>query len=408
MNVLLLSKHQETAQSHPPLILHVIHQFAVGGLENGLVNLINALPTDRYRHAIVALTDYTDFRYRLQKKEVAVFALRKRAGHDLGVYLRFWRVLQTLRPAIVHTRNFPTLEFSVIAALAGVRGRVHGEHGRDVYDLDGSNVKYNLLRRTANLFVNHYVTVSEDLAGWLTSTIGVPQARVTRICNGVDVQRFAPRTGERSILGPPGFMTSHAFVIGSIGRMQIVKDQLTLARAFVRLLACQPAVRDRVRLVMIGDGPLREECQHILQEGHAIDLAWLPGNRDDIPEIVRSLDLFVLPSLAEGISNTILEAMASGVAVLATRVGGNPELVSEGRTGMLVPANDPEAMAQAMSFYVTTPEVAAVQGHKGRARVEARFSLEAMTDKYLAVYDHILGCSGNAPQRCRATRLRSE
>jgi hypothetical protein len=109
MNALLLSKHQETA--YPPLILHVIHHFAVGGLENGLVNLINAFPTDRYRHAIVALTDYTDFRYRLQKKEVAVFALRKRAGHELGVYLRFWRVLQTLRPAIVHTRNFPLREY---------------------------------------------------------------------------------------------------------------------------------------------------------------------------------------------------------------------------------------------------------------------------------------------------------
>jgi glycosyltransferase involved in cell wall biosynthesis len=205
-------------------------------------------------------------------------------------------------------------------------------------------------------------------------------------------------------------MTSPAFVIGSIGRMQTVKDQLTLARAFVHLLARQPGARDRVRLVMIGDGPQREECRRILEEGHAADLAWLPGSRDDIPEIVRLLDLFVLPSLTEGISNTILEAMASGVAVLATRVGGNPELVSEGTTGMLVPANDPEAMAEAMSFYMTTPKVAAVQGYNGRARVEARFSLEAMTEKYLAVYDHVLGYSGNASHAtmCRAARLRSE
>lgn len=389
-------KPLKNTRPEPPLILHVILRLAVGGLENGLVNLINALPSDRYRHAIVALTETTDFRHRIRRADVPILALHKREGHDLRVYRNFWQVLRELRPAVVHTRNFPTLEFSVLATLAGVRGRVHGEHGRDVYDLDGLNARYNFFRKSAKLFVHHYVAVSEDLTQWLTTTVGVPQHRVTHICNGVDIQRFAPRRGQRTDIGPPGLIAANAFVVGTVGRMQTVKDQITLARAFVRLLTQRPELRNHVRLVMIGDGPLRVECQRILKEGNVAELAWLPGERDDIPTIIRAFDLFILPSLAEGISNTILEAMASGVPVLATRVGGSPELVSDGKTGTLVPPGDTEAMANAMCFYVTNPSVAGQYGQAGRACVEERFSMDAMIRQYLAVYDNVLGHPGRA------------
>ena len=120
----------------PPLVVHIIHRLAVGGLENGLVNLINSMPPAQYRHAIVCLTDYTDFRERIRDKRVPIIALHKKEGHDLGVYVRLWRVLRHLRPALVHTRNLSGLEHLVLAALARIPGRIHGEHGRDIYDLD--------------------------------------------------------------------------------------------------------------------------------------------------------------------------------------------------------------------------------------------------------------------------------
>src|SRR5207237_9166164 len=135
---------------------------------------------------------------------------------------------------------------------------------------------------------------------------------------------------------------------GTVGRMQEVKDQLTLARAFVELLQRSPQAATRLRLVMVGDGPLRKQVADILNQAGWGALAWLPGERDDVPQIMRGFDLFVLPSLAEGISNTILEAMASGLPVVATSVGGNAELVESGRTGQLVPRSDPEAMAHAI------------------------------------------------------------
>jgi glycosyltransferase involved in cell wall biosynthesis len=141
---------------------------------------------------------------------------------------------------------------------------------------------------------------------------------------------------------------------------------------------------------MIGDGPLRRESQKLLSEAGVADLAWLPGERADIPELLRAIDLFVLPSIAEGISNTILEAMVSGLPVVATYVGGNSELVVEGETGMLVPSSDPVAMAEAIQSYLKDPEKLARHGQTGRKRAVEHFSIEKMVEGYLSLYDEVL------------------
>ena len=386
--------------SRPPLVLHIVHRLAMGGLENGLLNLINRMSPDCYRHAIVSLTDITSFRDRLRRHDVEVIALDKRDGRDVRVYARLWKVLRRLRPDVVHTRNLPAVEFQVVAAAAGIRSRIHGEHGRDMYDLDGTNLKYNLLRKTVRPFVHHYTAVSAELAAWLVRTIGVRPDRVTRICNGVDTQRFRPRIGPRSSLGPEGFAPSDAIVVGTVGRMEAVKDQLTLVRAFLHLIRAEPNVSKRLRLAIFGDGPLRQEARQLLRSSNWEHLAWLPGESSDISEAMRRLDLFVLPSLREGISNTILEAMASGLSVVATRVGGNPELVEEGQTGMLVPPGEPARMADAIRMYLADPAMLARHGHAGRKRAEAEFSIEAMVNGYLAVYDAAL----KNRQRCGTHR----
>jgi glycosyltransferase involved in cell wall biosynthesis len=173
--------------------------------------------------------------------------------------------------------------------------------------------------------------------------------------------------------------------------MQTVKDQTNLAHAFVLAVDAEPSLRERLRLVMIGDGPLRRESLAILEAAGLAELAWLPGERKDIPDVMRGLDCFVLPSLGEGISNTILEAMASGLPVIATAVGGNPELVQEGLTGHLVPAADPGALARAIIDLAQSPEKARAMGYAGRKRIEAQFSMTAMIDSYQQIYDRLLG-----------------
>lgn len=378
-----------------PLVLHVVHRLALGGLENGLVNLINHMPEQRYRHAIMCLTDSTDFRRRLRRQDVPVIALAKREGQDFSVYTRLWRALRQLRPDIVHTRNLGTLDCLAVAALAGVRGRIHGEHGRDMYDLHGSRLKYKLLRKFVAPAVDRYVAVSKDLAGWLVQSVGISPERVTQIYNGVDTRRFHPRVGRRHALMPANFAPEGAFVVGTVGRMESVKDQLTLVNAFVQLAASGRCQHEQVRLVIVGDGPLRQTALELLRSAKMDHLAWLPGERSDIPEVMQTLDLFVLPSLGEGTSNTILEAMATGLPVVATRVGGNLELVTEGETGLLVPPGDPDRMARAIESYVIARDNTSRHGRVARRRTEEQFAIEAMVSRYLDVYDTVLNRRGN-------------
>ena len=374
-------------ESKAPLIAHVLHRFDVGGLENGVVNLINRIPADQYRHAIIAMTEYTDFSKRLTNPSVTLHAIHKREGKDLGSYLRLWRLLRQLRPEIVHSRNLSAIEATVVAALAGVPHRVHGEHGRDVHDIDGTNKKYLQLRRFCQPFIQRYIPLSQDLEQWLKKTVGVPAVKVEQLYNGVDSQRFSPDTSNDLPLEDEAFFAPDSIVIGTAGRMMTVKDQPTLVRAFIDLLGLLPEKREKLRLVLIGDGPLRQECEELITDAGINQQCWLTGSRDDVPQLMRRLNLFVLPSLAEGISNTILEAMATALPVVATRVGGNEELVLEGKTGRLVPAAEPAAMVKALADYVTTPVVMQTHGAAGRARVETNFSMEKMVQSYLAVYD---------------------
>lgn len=375
----------------PPLVAHVIQHLRLGGLENGLVNLINHAPRDRFRHAVICLSDFSDFRERLVSPGVPVIALHKRAGKDPAHYLRLYRTLRLLDPAIVHTRNLSGLDSVVIAALAGVPHRVHGEHGWDMADLHGDHRRYRTYRRLVRPLVGRFVAVSQHISAWLSSTVGIPPERIAQIYNGVDTQRFAPAAAGRTALPVNGFVPSGGFVIGCVGRLQTVKNQTLLARAFVRLLEQRPAARDVARLVIVGEGPLQAPIMEILNAGGCAQLAWLPGARDDIDALLRAFDVFVLPSLNEGISNTILEAMACGLPVIAAGVGGNPELIEEGVTGRLVASDNPAQMAQALGDYLDQRMVAASHGRAGRERAVARFSLERMVQQYVELYEQLLG-----------------
>lgn len=375
----------------PPLIAHVIFHFGVGGLENGLVNLINHIPENRYRHVIICLKGFSEFHKRLQRNDVEIIALNKREGNDFSIYKKLYRLFKQLNPDIVHTRNLAAMEAQVIAAIAGVKVRIHGEHGRDIFDLEGKNRKYNLLRKLIRPFVHHFIAVSKDLEQWLINTVKVSPARVHQIYNGVEHLRFRPDNTLPVEALPAGFLDDNPFVVGGVGRMAEVKDFPSLVKAFL-LLHEQLSVTDRpLKLIIVGDGVARQQCEAMLQAAGVEHFAWLPGERGDIPQLMRLMDLFVLPSLAEGISNTILEAMASSLSVVATRVGGNSELVLIGKTGSLVAPGRPAELARAINSYYQNNVLARVYGQRAREIIEQQFSMYSMTNGYLAVYDEALG-----------------
>jgi len=377
-------------ENQKPLIAHVLFRLGTGGLENGVVNLINTIPKDKYRHVVICMTDYTDFRERITQENVGIVCLHKKEGKDYWVFFRLWKLLLKLKPDILHTRNLSALEAQLPGFFAGIKGRIHGEHGRDMDDLDGKHARYTLLRKLYRILIHRYIPMSQDLKQWLINHIQISPGKISQIYNGVDINKFQPAKEKCVDLLPENFRSENLTIIGTVGRQEPVKDPITLLQAFIALITEFPEEKHKARLILVGNGSLNTKLQAIVKENNVDDLVWMTGDRSDISNLLQTLDIFVLPSVNEGISNTILEAMATGLPVIATDVGGNPELVIDKQTGRLVKSQCVQDMAQALKFYLDNPQTMKLNGTASRKLCVEKFSLDRMVTDYLNVYDQVL------------------
>jgi glycosyltransferase involved in cell wall biosynthesis len=230
------------------------------------------------------------------------------------------------------------------------------------------------------------LSVSSVLAERMSATTGFPAARITTIRNGVNLERFhvAGHDGARAALGLP----QQARIVGTVGRLVPVKDQATLVDAVAELGRSGVAAT----LVIAGDGPERAKLEARAAE-RGVDLRLL-GYRPDVEQVLAALDVFVLSSISEGLSNTILEAMAAARAVVATRVGGAEEMIADGVTGVLVPASDAAAMAAALRRVLAAADGGAAMGAAARQRVESEFTLAGMMQRYERMYTEVAHAKG--------------
>jgi sugar transferase (PEP-CTERM/EpsH1 system associated) len=374
----------------PKHVVHVVHRLDVGGLENGVVNLVNRMPPDRFRNSIICIAGYGEaFRGRIGRADVEVVSLDKKPGKDLPMYVRMWRELRRLEPDVVHSRNLGTVDMQWVAAAARVRARVHGEHGWEATDPKGLDPRRLRIRRACRPVIHRYVPMSQDIARWLESEVRVPRERIRQLYNGVDTDRFRP-DGPRPADLPWRTAATGGLVVGTVGRLDPIKNQAALLRAVRALIDRNERLTDGLRVVVAGDGPLRDSLVRLSAELGLGDRVWFAGARADTPDVMRAMDVFVLPSINEGISNTILEAMATALPVVAGRVGGNPEIVEDGSTGRLYDASNPAGLGQVLLGYLQDPELRRCHGEAGRERTVARFSLDAMVGDYMMLYDELL------------------
>jgi sugar transferase (PEP-CTERM/EpsH1 system associated) len=378
-----------------PLVVHLIYSFDTGGLQTLLAECINRMPAQRFRHAVVCLTGYTDYAKKITRPGVEMHALNKAPGAGLDTHVKLFKLLRRLRPAIIHTYNIGTFEYNLTAMLAGVPVRVHAEHGRDSVEMDGKHKKYNLLRRLLAPVVDTYVPVSDDLAAWLRDDIGIPAGKIRLVPNGVDTDRYTP--AQSVAAGEP-----RPVCIGTVGRIDRIKHQAGLLDAFGLLLQRFPAPQHDLRLAIVGDGPLLAALRERVANEPWGERVWLPGARADVADVMRRFDVFALPSLSEATPVTILEAMATGLPVVATRVGGIPQLVLEGQTGQLVAPSDAGALADALGAYIADPDLRARHGAAGREHIQRHASMTAMVAGYEDLYDGHLAKKGGRRWRNRA------
>lgn len=370
-----------TADSRPRVV-QVIPTLRTGGLENVVVRLVTHFESILSQGVVTpSKTGPLASRF---PAGVSVVAMGDRHRPDRFNALRMARVFRALRPDIVHTRNWTCIDAILGARLAGVPRVIHGEHGREAADPTGANRLRRRVRRALAPLVSQFVTVSRDLNRWLVEDVRVPARKVRTIYNGVDTDRFAPGDREaarRALDIPPGWG-----VVGTVGRLDPVKDQAGLIRAFAVASAQRPSV-----LLIVGDGPLRAELDALGRGLGLADRVRLLGDRQDVAQILRALDCFALPSVGEGISNAILEAMATALPVVATRVGGNVELVEDGETGLLVEVGQPEALVRALECYLGDSGIARKHGAAARVRVEREFGLARMLTGYGDLYRSLVG-----------------
>jgi sugar transferase (PEP-CTERM/EpsH1 system associated) len=356
-------------------IAHVVHSFGIGGMEKGVATLIRHA-SDDMEHAVVCLTRSGDT-VRQLPAGTEVIELGKEPGNSLHFVLRLAMALKSLHPNVVHTRNWAGTDGVLASRLAGIRSVVHSEHGFGGENPLGDSQKRIWIYRLLSILVKEYICVSEPLARWLLEIVRVRKP-VSQIYNGIDIEYYKPRfdSSLRVELGIP----PQSFVIGIIASLYPIKDHATLIGAFNKLRQTETDAY----LVIVGEGAERERLEALSTEG-----VLFLGNRNDVPRILHALDVFVLCSLNEGISNTILEAMASGLPVIASNVGGNPDLVSDGITGWLFPAGNVEVLTDRLYAYLHSPDTRQMHGKRGRDAAVSRYNISSMVHGYETVWRRV-------------------
>ncbi|WAJ70705.1 TIGR03088 family PEP-CTERM/XrtA system glycosyltransferase [Catenovulum adriaticum] len=367
----------------PKHIVHLIYRLDIGGLERVMVNCINAMPPTQYKHSIIALTDYSDEFVKLIERDVDLYSIKKPEGHSWKAFWLVFKQLWKLKADVLHSYNLPTLEYQICGLIAGIPKRIHAEHGRDIYDPEGNNKKYQKLRQIISPFLDKFVCVSDDLYSWLMQTVNIAPSKCQLIYNGVDTEKYQV-SDRKSVLDES---QQDKFVFGCVGRLQAIKDHQLLIRAFT--LACEQdtSFANCTQLSLIGDGPLRTQLEQQVQIADTQFNIWFAGARHDMANVYHSFDVFVMSSLGEGIPMTMLEAMSTGLPVVSTNVGGISEIVSE-HTAILVPPAQANLLANAMLkiFYQSKTEDFQQMKITARKDVVENFSEQSMVSSYQRIY----------------------
>jgi glycosyltransferase involved in cell wall biosynthesis len=367
-------------------VVHVVASLDVGGLERVVFDLVTHANRARFTPRVVCLEEPGTWRGRFAELGIPVDCVTRARGGTAGRILHLARHLHEIGADVVHTHNVkPHLHGALAAALVRVPVILSTKHGRNFPTRPLGRIANRLACRMCTALVG----VSADCAAIWRDIERARPGKVSVITNGVDLAAFP--FSPRPVDGPPRAV--------SVARLCSVKDPVTLLLATRRVLDREPGFR----LDLAGDGPLRSEVEQSIVRLGLSEAVRMHGAIDDVRPVLSGASFFVLASTSEGISLTLLEAMAAGLPVVATRVGGSPEVVDQGVTGVLVPARAPEALADAMLWMLRQPGQRERMGRLARRRVEDRFDIRRTVAAYEQMY---LRAFNARPQRggCRTVR----
>ncbi len=358
-------------------IAHVVLTLNYGGLERLVVDLAGQLNQGDWESSIICLSQPGPMAETAQKMGVEVVSFYKSNGFDIGLILRLANLIRKKMIDVVHTHNLAPLVYGTLAAKLAGAGAINTRHGR-------APLKANRGLWALNDFI---VAVSEDAREELLTANKIDSEKVTVIYNGIDFTRYEPGAAVqlkgqyREGLGIP----KDDFVIGSIARLAEEKDHPTLLKAVKILLE----ERLPVTCVLVGDGDQRKKLEALAEQFKIRDHVTFLGFREDIPQLLNLFDVFVLATHMEGVSMTLLEAMAASKPIVASKVGGNPEVVKDDVTGFLVAPQEEQHLAKAIKYLLKDPILRQKMGQAGRRRVEEKFNIKRMIREYQKIYESL-------------------
>lgn len=377
----MIEQHEQLYRGEPIRIALVIDHLNRGGAQRQLVELAKGLAADtRWEPIVIALsTDQTALQHELLDAGVPVHLIHQYGAVDVSCLYQLTRLLKKLRPAIVHTWLFTADTYGRLAARqAGIRCRISGIRNT----IDDMPWHYRLVNAWLSRSTD-IVTINVDaIRQRLVKEARVADKKIRTVYNGIEAVQASGNGFPRDL---PGARPR----IAMIARLDPQKDHKTFLEAAARVASQNPSAQ----FLIIGEGALRAQIEEQITRLNLRGQVHLLGERRDVRLILPEIDLCVLATHYEGCSNVIMEAMAAGKPVVATRVGGNPELIVDGVTGLLVSPQDPQQMAQAMLRVLAHPEQAQQMGQAGRRRIEEFFSLSRMVKQTASLYEELLGAS---------------
>ena len=369
-------------------IAHLTYSLDTGGIENGIINLVNRMDRNKFYHYIICFTHATEFRNRITAENVEIISLNKKPGNSLKLFYLLWVIFNKKNIHIVHSRGWATMMEGIVSAkAAGIPVVIYGFHGKTYEDIQGEKTRRIVAQKILLKITDGIITLIDNMKDDLCSSLNVARDKVEIIKNGVDLSIFA--NGDRRLRYDFDIKDSEV-VIGAVGRIDPVKNYATMIKAF-------HVVSSRhynLRMIIVGDGPDYVDIENKIEEMGLSQKILMLGNRDDVSKLLYCFDIFIQPSLYEGLSNTILEAMAVGLPVIASCVGGNPDVVKENENGLLFNPTDVEGLSKAIEKIYLDKELRDNMITANKEKIKSEYSLDKMVGEYERYYQELISVKG--------------
>jgi sugar transferase (PEP-CTERM/EpsH1 system associated) len=371
-------------------VLHLVLDMRFGGLQRWVTDTAAMMHGEEFHVEVACLNDLGFFAEKLAERGITVTLLQKNQEHfDALCPFRLAKFLRKRDIDVLHVHTGAFLFGAAAAAISRVPVSVYTEHGR----FKTRTLVPQLEDRISGWLIDRVIAVSKELERYLVRDVGLPAHKIQTVINGIETKRFAHRPKPVRLLDEFGLSRSTR-ILGTVARLDEVKDQASMLTAF-------RAVREKFpdsRLFLVGDGPMRRALSEFIEGNGLAGFVTITGYRSDIPEFLNLFDVFLLSSLSEGTSISLLEAMASGVPPVVTRVGGNVFIVEDRVDGVLVGPGAPAEMSDAIVQLLADDSKRRQIGDRAMQKARESFGLERMAETYAGIYlDLLRGKGRNCP-----------